>query len=332
MWFKILTVIGIVLTPTSFKKAIVLPFIFTEGYIETSDIQEPVQIHFTNFLQINKDKNYTFQIYENQQLKSSTKVKGSEIGTSYTLNYLPFNFYRDFKAIQIKILYENEDSVLSDELTIYSCEKSAYTNSSANTKLYSIQTPTITRFKIGLNSQYNEVSYEYETISTTGIATIYQDYNRYISFKGISLYVNSSSLYEMEEISSATLRIYTAFENSDFKKPSPNSVDIEFALEQKNKWFYLIDEYRFYQDQYDGTIYENYNPRCGETLHSFFIPQNCSEKKILYAIIFSNIGINKSTFYVRGQINIGRTLWGDSNSKYYYEEMDTPLSDVEYEQ
>ena len=136
----------------------------------------------------------------------------------------------------------------------------------------------------------------------------------------------------MEEISSATLRIYTAFENSDFKKPSPNSVDIEFALEQKNKWFYLIDEYRFYQDQYDGTIYENYNPRCGETLHSFFIPQNCSEKKILYAIIFSNIGINKSTFYVRGQINIGRTLWGDSNSKYYYEEMDTPLSDVEYEQ
>ena len=118
MWFKILTAIGIVLTPTSFKKAIVLPFIFTEGYIETSDIQEPVQIHFTNFLQINKNKNYTFQIYENQQLKSSTKVKGSEIGTSYTLNYLPFNFYRDFKAIQIKILYENEDSVLSDELTI----------------------------------------------------------------------------------------------------------------------------------------------------------------------------------------------------------------------
>lgn len=291
MWFKILASIGLILAPTSTQKAFPIPFIFTEGYIETSDIQEPVQIHFTNFLQINKNKNYTFQIYENQQLKSSTKVKGSEIGTSYTLNYTPFNFYREFKTIQIKILYENEDSVLSDELT-----------------------------------------YEYETISTTGIATIYQDYNRYISFKGISLYVNSSSLYEMEEISSATLRIYTAFENSDFKKPSPNSVDIEFALEQKNKWFYLIDEYRFYQDQYDGTIYENYNPRCGETLHSFFIPQNCSEKKILYAIIFSNIGINKSTFYVRGQINIGRTLWGDSNSKYYYEEMDTPLSDVEYEQ
>ena len=67
MWSKIFACIGVILTPTSIEKLIPLPFVFTEGYIETSDIQEPVKIHFTNFMQINPNDNYTFQIYENNQ-------------------------------------------------------------------------------------------------------------------------------------------------------------------------------------------------------------------------------------------------------------------------
>jgi len=303
-----------------------------EGRIYTSDIHTPILIHFSNFNHFFNDLTYEFQIFENDILKKSQNILGSQIkNNQFTFEYDTFDYYRDFKNIKIKISNPFQ-TIQSPLLTIFSCEKQSYVNYTNQSVVYNISTPVATTFTLRKNEKDCSLDYLYEKVSTTGMGNIIQDYSRYISFHRISLFISTLKQYELEEISTATLRLYTQFPNTDLKNIEDSAVDVEFSLIEKNKWFYLNNEYRFYQDQVDGAIYENKNSSCGNALHPFFIPFNCINRSIDYAIIFSNIGYNKNTFYIRGNIKISRPLYGDFPSKYYYHEEKTPLIDVEYEQ
>ena len=332
MFYKIISTCFILTAATNSSSFnINIPMIIAEGYVTTTDIYEPVIFNISSTYQVAKKDTYIFEFYEQNILKKSHSVLGSEMIKGFKVNYPAFTKRGEAKDMKIKIKYKNQ-SVMSKPFTIYSCEKKGYSNYTESSQILKITNPIITKFKIDALDNYSETNYEYEYISTTGMKAVYNEFNRYVSFEEIELLINTLKTYEIEEISSATIRFYTDFPDSDFKSIAKNTVDVEFSLIRNGNRFFLANDYRFYQDQYNGAIYQHYNDRCGDTLHPFFIPQNCLDKSINYAVVFSNIGINKNDYYVRGTIQIERTLWGDSNSKFFYETVNTPLIDVEYEE
>lgn len=335
---KLLAVTSIFIT--TFKPityGITTPLFICQGYIYASDINEDIDIHFEYIGVADKNETYTFKVFEENVLTMSKKVNGSEIVSnklSYTLKYdNPFKTYNSSKNISITITSnEDKDSVYSKNIVIYSIDNNTYINSSGQAISYSLN-PTKVVFTLNEKKSKSTTQYFTERVVVNGPNIIENEYSRYIDLSDFYLFIDTIDEYEKEEIAFATLRLYDYDFDNDFYRQSPTSVDIEFLLENQDNYYYIINENRFYQDKYSGLIYENYNDYCSDILHPFFIPTQCitMPNGLMYSLIFSNIGIHQNTYIIQGKIYIKENLIGDNNSKFYYELIDTPLIDVNYE-
>ncbi len=322
--------------PLKLASSLPFPIISAQGSIPVTEVYEPIKISFDSITNASHLLNYTFEIYEGNTLMQTNIVNGKELETGkYTLFYNQnFTSWNSTKKILIKIKWL-ELVLTSNDIMISSCMRVGYSNNAINTNTYQFKAPVVSYFKMAYKLSEATVNYDYEYVTTTSIKPIMNDYNRYITFSNLSLFIKTSEAYNLDDISVATLRLYdTVFPDTDLIGPTSHSVDIELPVQRKGNWFYIANENRFYQDKYTGTIYETKNNQCGNVMHPFFIPFNATllVNPIRYCIIFSKIGMLKNTFYIYGEFSIYRNIIGPTGSKFYYQSIDSPLLDVVYEQ
>ena len=172
----------------------------------------------------------------------------------------------------------------------------------------------------------------YEEIYISGKNEIDTTKSRFFDFSSYEIISFSNKI----NIDMCEFRIYKKLENSDllFKENKYTSIDVKTTQVFINK-YKLVNEERFYINNDNGGIYENYTEQCSDEPLYFFFPLSLDKKEsIKFEIVFYDIGKNHCNYIFQGYININKLNTNNglgAGINYKYELVKNNIEEVNYE-
>lgn len=297
-----------------------------KGYVEMVEVGTQVPI----YLSIVEGHPFAYldvDIYVNQVLeKHYLAITATFDRNPYYID--GFSSENDIKHIKIVVNYVDkglDDSVC--EFNLYSPSYNTLHVFGPNNCAY--QERNATRIDFQMKGKKSNITILKEAVFINGIRNIDVSDKRFIDLSKFEILSQNCTM----DLQTCELRLYTKFENSDFLYKE-NYTSIDLNLKKISDSHYKIDnEYKFYVNNLNGGIYENYIDGCDDELLPFFIPYNINLEEIEYEIIFTDIGINHNTIVYPGKfkfdsINANKGFGKVFNYKYLL--IDEPLSGVNY--
>lgn len=313
-----------------------LHYIGINGTVTMTDLYEQIPITF-------KDATYNYfsdvyiDIYvDNKKEIDSFIINSRNLGnkTFYINGFDSINQSKKIKIVVGYVNYKNHISYIN-----FTLSGPSYNTIILNSYSIPVYKP-INPFKIDfyMKKDSYEIYPVYETIFCYNNINNVVNNTRYFDFSNIKFIINSPLPYKL---SFCELRIYYKDEKSDliYREEGYMCTDIAIKTNVSNNYevFYnLVNEYKYYVNEENGSINENYIDGCNEDVLPFFFPFYMGfDKTYKYEIVFYDVGYNHNDYVIQGEVtlssnkNIEDCYGGVLN--YQYVEVNNELENINYE-
>ena len=328
MLAKLFILLSLLTLNTNYKKLPDDEPLEIQGYVEMVEIGEKIPIHLTlvsghpvAFVSIN--------VYVDGVLALSDREVSS------TLNRRPYyidGFIKENSKKTIKIVLNYLDEGLDDTYCIFDYYSPSYNTYIFNDSNYFAPNDLPTRISFYMKGSDYQCFKSYEEIYISGKNEIDTTKSRFFDFSSYEIISFSSKI----NIDMCEFRIYKKLENSDllFKENKYTSIDVKTTQVFINK-YKLVNEERFYINNDNGGIYENYTEQCSDEPLYFFFPLSLDKNEsIKFEIVFYDIGKNHCNYIFQGYININKLNTNNglgAGINYKYELVKNNIEEVNYE-